>query len=162
MLVSLPSVSVAWTVLYKSSKNKNLLVKTVNQLLLKRILVGGVSSKIQYINSAKKETSSHCQLSLFSANLTCEYLCEHSKIQQLRHKLNKFHRHVTNRNWKMCPWTNKKEQSVSGVATSCIKYCSASPLHGLQQICQFLLWDVTPLFHQGTCNLPDISGGKWP
>ena len=37
------------------------------------------------------------------------------------------------------------------MATSCIKYCSASP-HGLHQICQFLLWDVTPLFHQGTCK----------
>ena len=28
----------------------------------------------------------------------CKYLYEHHKIQQLRHKLNKFHRHVTNRN----------------------------------------------------------------
>ena len=31
------------------------------------------------------------------------YLYEHNKIQQLRHKLNKFHRHVTNRNGIMCP-----------------------------------------------------------
>jgi hypothetical protein len=36
-----------------------------------------------YVNSAEKETSSHCQLCLFSANLTCKYLYEH-KIQQLR------------------------------------------------------------------------------
>jgi hypothetical protein len=54
------------------------------------------------INSAKKEMSSHCQLRLFSANLTCKYLYEHN-IQQLRYKMNKFHRHVTNRNGVMCP-----------------------------------------------------------
>ena len=35
----------------------------------------------------------------------CTYLYEHNKIQQLRHKLNKFHRHVTNINFIMCPWT---------------------------------------------------------
>ena len=67
------------------------------------------------VNSAKIETSSHCQLHLFSANL----------------------------------------------ATSCIKYCSGV-LNGLHQICQFLLWDVTPLFHQGTCKFLDISWGNGP
>uniref|UniRef100_A0AAZ3QMS8 Interleukin enhancer binding factor 3a n=1 Tax=Oncorhynchus tshawytscha TaxID=74940 RepID=A0AAZ3QMS8_ONCTS len=56
----------------------------------------------QDINSAKKYMSSHCQLRLFSVNLTCKYLYEH-KIQQLRYKLNKFHRYVTNRNGIMCP-----------------------------------------------------------
>ena len=48
------------------------------------------------------------------------------------------------------------------VATPYTKYCSASPPHGLHQICQFLLWDVTPLFPQGTCKFPDISGGNGP
>jgi hypothetical protein len=33
----------------------------------------------------------------------CKYVDEHNKIQQLRHKLNRFHRHVTNRNGIMCP-----------------------------------------------------------
>ena len=59
--------------------------------------------KSVYVNSVKKDTSFHCQLRLFSANLTCKYLNEHNKIQQLRHKLNRFHRHVTNRNGIMCP-----------------------------------------------------------
>ena len=36
----------------------------------------------------------------------CKYLYEHNKNQQLRHKPKKFHRHVTNRNGIMCPWTN--------------------------------------------------------
>ena len=62
-------------------------------------------------NSATtKKTPSHCQLSLFSANLTCKYLCDHNKIQQLRQKL-KFHRHVTNRNGIMCPWTKGVRQN---------------------------------------------------
>ncbi|CDQ71730.1 unnamed protein product [Oncorhynchus mykiss] len=56
-----------------------------------------------HTKSAKKEMSSHCQLHLFSANLTCKYLYEHKKIQQLRQQLNKFHRHVTNTNGIMCP-----------------------------------------------------------
>jgi len=32
--------------------------------------------------------------------------------------------------------------------TSFFKVSSSSHPHGLQQICQFLLWDVIPLFHQ--------------
>ena len=40
---------------------------------------------------------------IFSKLNMCKYLYEHNKIQQLRHKLNKFHRHVTNRNGIMCP-----------------------------------------------------------
>ena len=45
---------------------------------------------------------------VFSKLNICKYLyiftdVEHNKIQQLRHKLNKFHRHVTNRNGIMCP-----------------------------------------------------------
>jgi hypothetical protein len=40
---------------------------------------------------------------IFSKINMCKYLYEHNKIQQLRHKLNKFHRHVTNRNGIMCP-----------------------------------------------------------
>ena len=116
---------------------------------------------ITILNSAKKETSSHCQLRLFSANLTCKYLNEHNKVQQLRHKLNKFHRHATNRNGIMCPWTKGGSKSKVTVSIWCghqlHKYCSASP-HGLHQICQLLLWDVTPLFYHGTCKFPDISG----
>ncbi|CDQ95188.1 unnamed protein product [Oncorhynchus mykiss] len=43
-------------------------------------------------------------LSLSTAKLNmCKYLYEHNKIKQLRHELNKFHRHVTNRNGIMCP-----------------------------------------------------------
>ena len=41
----------------------------------------------------------------------CKYLYEHTNIQQLRHKLNKFHRHMTNRNWLMCPWTKGGSKS---------------------------------------------------
>ena len=33
----------------------------------------------------------------------CKCLYEHNNIQQLRHKLTKFHRHVTNRNGIMSP-----------------------------------------------------------
>jgi hypothetical protein len=41
---------------------------------------------------------------IFSKLNMCKYLYEH-KIQQLRHKLNKFYRPVTNINGIMCPWT---------------------------------------------------------
>jgi hypothetical protein len=57
-----------------------------------------------HVNSAKKETSSLSTAFIFSKHNMCKYLYEHNKIQQLRHKLNKFHSHVTNRNWIMCPW----------------------------------------------------------
>jgi hypothetical protein len=33
---------------------------------------------------------SHCQLLIFSKLNVCKYLYEQNKIQQLRHKLNKF------------------------------------------------------------------------
>jgi len=33
------------------------------------------------------------------------------------------------------------------------KYYSASHPHGMHQLCQFLMWDVTPLFHQDICNV---------
>uniref|UniRef100_A0A8C7VIM1 Interleukin enhancer binding factor 3a n=2 Tax=Oncorhynchus mykiss TaxID=8022 RepID=A0A8C7VIM1_ONCMY len=36
-----------------------------------------------YINSAKKEMSSHCQLRLFSANLTCKYLYEQDSTTEI-------------------------------------------------------------------------------
>ena len=32
---------------------------------------------------------------------------------------------------------NQMQQSVSGVATSCIKYCSTSPPHGLHKFSEF-------------------------
>ncbi len=32
---------------------------------------------------------------------------------------------------------------------------------GLHQICQFLLWDVTPLLHQGTCKFFNMSDIFW-
>ena len=53
----------------------------------------------------------------------CKYLYKHN-IQQLRHKLNKFHRHVTNRNGIMCPWTKGGSKS---------------------KVCQYLVWPPAAL-----------------
>ena len=46
---------------------------------------------VVYVNSAKTETSSHCQLRLFSANLACVNICMNiTRFNKKRHKLNKF------------------------------------------------------------------------
>ncbi len=61
---------------------------------------------------SKKETSPHIQLLLFPANFwTCVNICI-----TLRHKLNMFHRHLTNTNGIKCPET--KEGSISKI--SCV------------------------------------------
>ena len=49
--------------------------------------------------AASQHLRSKCQLAFHSRSI----MYEHDKIQQLRHKLNRFHRHVTNRNGIMCP-----------------------------------------------------------
>ena len=41
------------------------------------------------LNSAKKETSSLPTAFILSKLNMCKYVCEHNKIQQLKHKLNK-------------------------------------------------------------------------
>ena len=69
----------------------NLLALKTDGTLLSMV-ADSIATPICHINSANKETSF-----IFSKLNMCKYLYEH-KIQQLRHKLNKFHRHVTNRN----------------------------------------------------------------
>ena len=59
----------------------------------------GVTSTLQLYKLRKKiNVLSLSTAFIFSKLNVCKYLCEHNKIQQLRYKLNKFHRHVTNRN----------------------------------------------------------------
>lgn len=53
--------------------------------------------------SKKRNILSLSTAFIFSKLNMCKYLYEHNKIQQLRRKLNKFHRHVTNGNGIMCP-----------------------------------------------------------
>ena len=47
--------------------------------------------------SKKRNVLSLSTAFIFSKLNMCKYLYEHNKIKQLRHKLNKFHRRVTNR-----------------------------------------------------------------
>ncbi len=76
---------------------------------------------------SKKETSPHIQLLLFPANFwTCVNICI-----TLRHKLNMFHRHLTNTNGIKCPET--KEGSISKI--SCV--------HQLLWALQFLALSLT-------------------
>ena len=59
------------------------------------------SANCPYLNNKLSKKRNVLSLSItfmFSKLNMRKYLYEHSKIQQLRHKLNKFHRHVTNRN----------------------------------------------------------------
>ena len=53
--------------------------------------------ELKFITKQKIEVLSLSTVFISSKLNMCKYLYEH-KIQQLRHKLNKFHRHVTNRN----------------------------------------------------------------
>ena len=48
--------------------------------------------------SKKRNVLSLSTAFIFSKLNMCKYLYDHNNIHQLRHKLNKFHRHVTNRN----------------------------------------------------------------
>jgi hypothetical protein len=53
---------------------------------------------IANLNSAKKNIFSLSTVYIFSKLNMCKYMYEHNNIQQVRHKLKKFHRHVTNIN----------------------------------------------------------------
>ena len=66
---------------------------------------GGVDDGLcVFVNSEKKlNVLSLSTVFIFSKLTISKYLYEHNKIQQLRHKLNQFHRHVANRNRIMCP-----------------------------------------------------------
>jgi hypothetical protein len=74
-------------------------------------VVEGIQERSDKVNSKsfnnklskKRNVLSLSTTFIFSKLNTCKYLYEHDKIQQLRHKLNKFHRHVTNINGIMCP-----------------------------------------------------------
>ena len=51
-----------------------------------------------YKLSKKRNNLSLSIAFIFSKFNMCKYFSEHHQIQQLRHKLNKFHRHVANIN----------------------------------------------------------------
>jgi hypothetical protein len=122
------------------------------------------ASRTRYKLSKKR--NSHCQLRLFSANFTCKYLYEHNKIQQLRHKLNRFHRHVTNRNWIMCPWTK------GGLKIKSNSQYLVWPPAALSTAVHLLLVDSTrfassccEMLHHSSTKAPASSQtflGEWP
>jgi len=87
-------------------------------------------------------------------------LSANAKVEQLTDKQNKFHRYLMKRNGQKILWTKgsgggqyQKWESLSSVAASSLKNYSAARPPGLHQIFQFLLGDITPLFHQGTVHL---------
>ena len=72
-----------------------------------------------YELSKKRNVLSLSTAFIFRKLNMCKYLYEHNKIKQLRHKLNKFHRHVTNRNGIMCPWNKGGSKSKVTVSIWC-------------------------------------------
>ena len=74
---------------------------------------------------------------IFSKLNTCKYFYEHNKIQQLRHKLNKFHRHVTNRIW------NNVSLNKGGGQIQSNNQCLVWPPAALSTAVHLLLIDCT-------------------
>ena len=86
----------------------------------------------------------------------CKYLYEHNKIQKLRHKLSKFHRHVTNINGKMCPWTKG-----GGVKIKSNSQYLVWPPAALSTAVHLLLMDCTR-FSMSCCEVLPHSSTKAP
>ncbi len=63
----------------------------------------------------------------------------------------------------MCSFSvlgGSENQSVSGVTTICLTWCSTSPSHRADQVVDCGLWDVGPLLFNGCVELLDI-GRNW-
>jgi hypothetical protein len=119
--------------------------------------------------SKKRNILSLSTVFIFSKLNMCKYLYEHNTIQQLSHKLNKFHRHVTTRNGIMCPWTK------GGIKIKSNSQYLVWPRAALSTVVHLLLMDSScTRFASSFCEmLPHSSakapassfyifGGEWP